>query len=154
MKKVLTLCIVHQHSQVLLGYKKRGFGMGKLNGFGGKVDEGESIEDAARREIFEEAEIDVQNLEKMGVLDFEFKGDPVILEVHVFKANGFRGEPRETEEMKPQWFDVAQIPFASMWPDDKYWFPYFINGEKFRGKFVFDGAQTLVEKKLDVVKEV
>lgn len=34
---------------VLLGMKKRGFGAGKWNGFGGKVQPGETIEEAARR---------------------------------------------------------------------------------------------------------
>ncbi len=55
MKKLLTLCIVHQHPRVLLGMKKRGFGIGHWNGFGGKVEEGESIEEAAKREVKEEA---------------------------------------------------------------------------------------------------
>lgn len=35
--------------QVLLGYKKRGFGVGTWNGFGGKVEEGESIRNGALR---------------------------------------------------------------------------------------------------------
>lgn len=34
---------------VLLGMKKRGFGAGKWNGFGGKVQPGETIEEAARQ---------------------------------------------------------------------------------------------------------
>lgn len=47
--KLLTLVLVVQPGRVLLGMKKRGFGAGKWNGFGGKVQPGESIEDAARR---------------------------------------------------------------------------------------------------------
>ena len=54
-KKILTLCIIHQHSKILLGMKKRGHGVGKWNGFGGKVEKGETIEEAARRETKEEA---------------------------------------------------------------------------------------------------
>lgn len=41
MAKLLTLCIVRKDSKVLLGMKKRGFGEGCWNGFGGKVTEGE-----------------------------------------------------------------------------------------------------------------
>lgn len=48
-RKLLTLVLVVQPGRVLLGMKKRGFGAGKWNGFGGKVQTGESIEQAARR---------------------------------------------------------------------------------------------------------
>jgi hypothetical protein len=35
--KPLTLCMVHQDNKLLLGMKKRGFGEGRWNGFGGKL---------------------------------------------------------------------------------------------------------------------
>ena len=47
--KLLTLLFVLRPGQVLLGMKKRGFGKGRWNGFGGKVHQGESIEKAAIR---------------------------------------------------------------------------------------------------------
>jgi len=47
--KILTLAFVRTQQQILLGFKKRGFGTGHWNGFGGKVETGETIEDAARR---------------------------------------------------------------------------------------------------------
>ncbi|XP_023213973.1 7,8-dihydro-8-oxoguanine triphosphatase-like [Centruroides sculpturatus] len=46
---VMTIVLVRESSRVLLGLKKRGFGEGKWNGFGGKVQEGETIEEAAIR---------------------------------------------------------------------------------------------------------
>ena len=72
MKKLLTLCIIHQDGKVLLGMKKRGFGVGKWNGFGGKVEAGEAIEDAAKRELFEEVGLNALDLQKLGVLDFSW----------------------------------------------------------------------------------
>ncbi len=49
-KKVLTLVYILKDDQILLGMKKRGFGVGKWNGFGGKVKLGEeSILDGAIR---------------------------------------------------------------------------------------------------------
>ena len=119
MKKLLTLCIIHQHSKVLLGMKKRGFAAGKWNGFGGKVSPGEATEDAARREIREEAEIEIGALNKVGIIDCEFKGSPEISQVHIFQAGSFSGEPIESEEMRPQWFPIDEIPFDEMWPDEK-----------------------------------
>lgn len=151
MKKVLTLCIIHNHPQILLGMKKRGFGAGRWNGFGGKVEPGESIEDAARRELWEEAGIKAVGIEKMGQIEFEFKGDPVALEVHIFKAGNFEGQPAESEEMKPQWFHVNDVPLDSMWPDDKYWLPLFLEGKKFKGRFVFEGQDKIIDHKLEIL---
>ncbi len=144
MKKLLTLCIVHQHPNVLLGMKKRGFGAGRWNGFGGKVSEGETIEVAAKREMMEEAGIELQEMDKVGIIEFEFRGNPEILEVHIFKADNFLGEPSESEEMKPQWFHVDEIPFGEMWPDDIHWIPMFLEGKKFKGKILFGDSDVVL----------
>ena len=42
-KKVLTLVYIRDEENILLGLKKRGFGTGKWNGFGGKVEPSETI---------------------------------------------------------------------------------------------------------------
>ncbi|OHA66393.1 MAG: hypothetical protein A3C04_04305 [Candidatus Wildermuthbacteria bacterium RIFCSPHIGHO2_02_FULL_45_25] len=149
MIKVLTLCIIHQGHQVLLGMKKRGFGQGRWNGFGGKVHEGESIEEAMKRELKEEAGIVLNSYEKKGVIDFEFQGEAQILEVHVFKGSEFEGEPVETEEMKPQWFAIGDIPFDQMWVDDKYWLPSVLEGKNFKAKFLFADEDTLIDHTIE-----
>lgn len=154
MKKIMTLCVVRNQSKILLGMKKRGFGAGRWNGFGGKLIDGETIEDAARREIREEAGIKVENLEKVGIIDFEFQGNPQILEVHIFKSDSFLGDPTESEEMKPQWFDINEIPFKEMWPDDIYWIPLFLSGKKFKGKFLFGEADVILKKELMEVNNI
>jgi len=148
MKKLLTLCIIHQHSRILLGMKKRGFGAGRWNGFGGKVEEKEKIEEATKRELLEEAGITVQEIEHIGIIEFSWNGKPDILEVHIFKANNFSGEPQESEEMRPQWFHIDKIPFNEMWPDDKYWMPLFLMGKKFRGTFIFDESDNILDYQL------
>ncbi len=134
----MTLCLVHQHPRILLGMKKRGFGAGRWNGFGGKVEDGETIEEAAAREMREEAGLEAVAMEKSGVIDFEFENDTKVLEVHIFRVTKFGGEPLETEEMKPQWFHIDEIPFEQMWPDDAYWLPLLLEGKKFQGRFLFD----------------
>ncbi len=138
MKKILTLCLAYENNKVLLGMKKRGFGVGRWNGFGGKVEEGETIEESAIRECKEEAGIVVSEISERGIIDFEFENDPKILEVHIFQITKFEGSPLESEEMKPKWFPKDKIPFDKMWPDDIHWMPFFLAGKKFRGKFLFD----------------
>ncbi|MEX0930742.1 MAG: 8-oxo-dGTP diphosphatase, partial [Candidatus Paceibacterota bacterium] len=137
MKKLLTLCIVMQHENILLGMKKRGFGAGKWNGFGGKVERNETIEQAAKRETREEVGIEVQKLRKKGILEFHFAENPEVLEVHIFSSDVFIGTPSESEEMKPQWFHIEKIPFQEMWADDQYWFPLLLDDKNFKGKFHF-----------------
>lgn len=153
-RKVLTLCIIHEHPRILLGMKKRGFGAGRWNGFGGKVEDGETIEDAALREVKEEAGVLATGVEKKGIIDFEFRGNPEILEVHIFKGNGVEGELRESEEMKPQWFHVDEIPFDTMWPDDRHWFPLFLQNKNFRGKFLFDDSDNILNMELKEIWKI
>ncbi|MDA1337466.1 MAG: 8-oxo-dGTP diphosphatase [bacterium] len=150
-KKILTLCIVHQGDRVLLGMKKRGFGEGRWNGFGGKIEEGEDIESAMKRELQEEAGIIVSDFEKRGILEFVYEDDDTIMETHLFCVKEFEGEPVETEEMKPQWFSKAAVPFEEMWPDDKHWFPLFLEGKCFEGIFRFKDKSIITDYTLKEV---
>lgn len=128
--------------------KKRGFGAGRWNGFGGKLGEGETVEEAAKRELMEEAGIIPKNLEKVGELDFEFRGNSEILEVHVFRVEDYEGEPIESEEMRPMWFTIEEIPFHEMWADDIHWLPLFLEKKSFKGRFLFDENDQVLEKEL------
>ena len=152
--KLMTLCLVHQHPKILLGMKKIGFGKGRWNGFGGKVESGETIENAAKRELFEEVGIKANQIEKVGILQFEPLGVPDILEVHIFKTTNFSGEPKESDEMLPSWFFIDQIPFKEMWPDDIHWFPLFLKGKKFIGNFKFGEGDKVLEKNMCVVEKL
>lgn len=152
MRKILTLCLIMKDGKILLGMKKRGFGMGRWNGFGGKVEEGETIEEGAKRETREECGIMITKMEKVGIHEFEFSAKPgEILEVHVFRVDAWDGEPRETEEMRPQWFTIDAIPYDEMWPDDIHWLPVFLAGKKFRTKFLFGEGDSVLENHVEEV---
>ncbi|XP_054616632.1 oxidized purine nucleoside triphosphate hydrolase [Dunckerocampus dactyliophorus] len=152
--KLLTLVIVVQPGKVLLGMKKRGFGAGWWNGFGGKVEDGETIEEAAKRELLEESGLTTDALEKVGNIKFEFVGDTKLLDVHIFRADSYTGEPTETEEMRPQWFDFDKIPYNQMWPDDYMWYPLLLQKKKFLGYMVFRGNDVMLSHKLEEVDEL
>ncbi len=155
MRKILTLCLIVKDGKILLGMKKRGFGMGRWNGFGGKVEEGETIEEGVKRETLEECGITLTQMEKVGIHEFEFaskRGD--ILEVHVFRVSDWTGDPTETEEMRPQWFTTDAIPYDEMWPDDIHWIPVFLTGKKFRTKFLFGQGDSVLENHVEEVSEL
>jgi len=151
-EQVMTLCIIYQHPRILLGYKKRGFWVGCWAGFGGKVEEGETIEESAKRELKEESGLSATDLQKVGELNFEFKNSGERLKVHVFKVTDFSGEEKETDEMKPQWFNEEDIPFDQMWSDDKFWMPLFLAGKKFKGRFLFGKGDRVLEHRLKKIK--
>lgn len=160
MKKLLTLCIIHQPSKVLLGLKKRGFTMGVWNGFGGKVQSSETIDECVKREVFEEAGVEIEDPVKVGIIEFEFQNSREILEVHIYRAEKFSGEPAESDEMKPKWFQINEIPFDKMWSCDKLWLPLLLSGKKFKGKFFLDRpadadySGKIINKDLIEVEEV
>lgn len=154
-RTLLTLVFLLQDGRILLGMKKRGFGAGRWNGFGGKVKEGETIEAAAKRETREECGVEITEMEKVGIHEFEFAAKPGdILEVHVFRIGTWTGEPQETEEMRPQWFTIDAIPYDEMWPDDIHWLPVFLTGRKFRTKFLFGEGDRVLENEVVVVESL
>lgn len=142
----LTLVYLLKDQQICLGYKKRGFGAGNWNGYGGKVQSGESLEACAVRELKEESRViaSESDLRQVAVLEFLFP-DQTHLEVHAYFLDAFVGTPAETEEMRPQWFSVTEIPYDKMWADDMYWLPRALLGETLLGKVWFDDKQQLLK---------
>ncbi len=145
MKKTLTLVVVHDNEKILLGLKKRGFGSGRWNGFGGKVERGETIAQAAARELQEEAGIEAVSLRPRGIITFTFEKDlDDELEINIFSTSEYVGKPVETEEMKPQWFAHSEIPYEEMWADDPHWLPMVLAGKNVKGHVHFDAPGTQI----------
>ena len=141
-----TLCYVFRSGeggrrQVLLGRKKRGFGAGMIMGLGGKAEPGESVAACALREAGEEAGIVVEpgGLAWRAELSFVFPARPELdAVVTVFFGHRWSGDPRESEELVPEWFDVASLPLEQMWDDEEYWLPRVLAGEMLAGVITYD----------------
>ena len=121
--------------------KKRSFGLGKWNGPGGKVLEGETIKQAMVREVGEEigVVIDPAKLKKISENHFNFIDKPEWSQIcHVFEAREWRGEPAESEEMAPKWFAESELPYEKMWEDDRHWLARALSGEKLESHFQFN----------------
>ncbi len=141
-------------SEVCLAMKKRGLGEGLYNGTGGKVEPGETIEAAACREAQEEinVEIRISSLEKVAELDFRFAGQSQWDQVgNVYICRNWQGMPEESEEMKPEWFAVKNIPYEKMWASDGVWLPRVLSGEKVRGVLLLGEANTVISIDLETV---
>jgi len=149
-KSIQTVCILEHEGRILLGMKKVRLGAGLWNGFGGKVQPGESIEEAAIREMKEECGLAVSGLEKFGILEFR-SPNRTLIEGHFFRTTSFSGTPTESEEMIPQWFTRADIPFIQMWSSDLYWWPLYFHNKKFRGSFTFDEHDKVIAHELAAV---
>jgi len=132
------LTFIRVEGRLLLIHKKRGLGKGKINAPGGRIEPGETPEQAAVRETQEEVGLTPLQLRPAGQLDFAFT-DGYSLRCHVFTAAAFEGAPTETDEAIPFWCAEAEIPYGRMWPDDRLWIPLMLEGRTFRARFVFEG---------------
>ena len=75
-------------------------------------------------------------------LKFQFR-DGYPIHAHVFTANDFEGEARETDEAIPLWTSLDAIPYPEMWQDNPLWMPLLLEGVPFSGRYVFDGDSML-----------
>lgn len=162
--KQATLCLLVKEDQedkkILLAMKKRGFGKGKWNGVGGKLDSvkgDKSIIDAVIREAEEEIGVKVKELEKVAILNFRFpyisqkEREKWDQDVHIFLVKNWEGEPIESEEMLPKWFSLTEIPFNEMWDDDKFWLPHILKGKKLKAQFVFEEGEKVAEQDIKII---
>ena len=147
-----TLCFLirgNPPDQVLLGFKKVGFGAGKHGGFGGKIEAGETVTMAAVRELEEETGVKVfeKDLQPMAHLTFQFPAKPDWSQVvHVFLVTKWDGDPVESTEMIPAWFAIDDIPFQQMWQDVCHWLPRVLAGDRVRASFTFKEDNETVDE--------
>lgn len=156
MKKLqTTLLILRKDNKILLARKKRGFGFGKWNGVGGKVEEKETPEEAMIRETQEEISVTPIEYEKIGIIRFVeyIKEELTKNDMHLYIATKWQGVPKESEEMQPKWFSINNLPWEEMFSDDKYWLPLVLKGKKLDAFFEYDKNWNLQKQEVKEKKE-
>ena len=155
--RVDTIVFLVRDDEILLAMKKRGQGVGLWNGAGGKVEPGETIEEAMIRECQEEIMVTPTEYKQVAIHNFEWavkaKEPSRLIDAHTFVATAWEGEPQETEEMAPKWFKIDEIPFAQMWQDDILWLPLVLKGKKLQTHFVFDENNTMISAELTRIRK-
>lgn len=146
-----TLCLLKRDNKILLAMKKRGFGEGRYNGVGGKIEKGETPEEAMIRETQEEILVTPTKYEKVGFVEFDeyYKGNKQNIVFHLYIVYDWDGNPCESEEMSPKWFNIDNIPYDEMFPDDKYWLPLILEGKKIKAYFDFDEDWNVLSKEIN-----
>lgn len=152
--KEATVLLLLKDDQVLLAMKKRGFGVGKWNGVGGKPDAGEEITYTAKRESEEEIGVTPLNHRKVAIFKYHFPHDNFGMKVWIFTATEWQGEPTESEEMRPQWFKFEDIPYSEMWSDDEVWMPKILEGKLLNGSFMFDKEGKVTDYFMEEVESI
>lgn len=149
--KQLTLLYLIRGNEVLLAMKKRGFGMGKWNGIGGKVEPNETIEQAMIRECREEIGVTPLDYKQAGNMVFDeiFGDNREQVQITAYICQRWRGNPIETEEMAPAWHDINKLPLDTMWSADTIWLPVMLAGNTITGRFTLNEAEKVTDHQLN-----
>ena len=132
-----TLNYLIRNDEVLLIEKLRGHGAGKVNAPGGHIEVGETPEECAIRETFEEVGIVVLATELRATLKFHDTEYDFDMLGYAHVATQFSGEPKPSDEAIPFWVPIDRIPFERMWADDQHWVPRMLAGEKLDCELIF-----------------
>jgi 8-oxo-dGTP diphosphatase len=124
--------IVFKDDSFLLIFKRRGLGRGGYNFPGGKLEQGESPVECARRETLEEVGIELNDAYLLGTVTFVHGVEE---KMYVVVSRSFVGIPSESDEAFPFW--AKELPQEGTWPDDVVWFDYVKRGQPFECVFRF-----------------
>ncbi len=148
----------NDRGELLFGLKKRGLGANKYNGFGGKIEDGETFRQCAIRELFEESSLLAKEsaLTPIAYLYFAFPYTPELSHgCYVYTLSEFEGIPLESEEMIPQWIDSSHLPYDQMWKGDCTWIPHILKGEFVLGRIEFaEDIDSVSALYLDIVPAI
>jgi len=139
-----TLCYIKHDGHTLMVYrnkKPKDMHAGKWNGLGGKFEAGESPEECAVREVWEEGGLKIRNPKLHGLLMFpNFKEDDWY--VFVFTAREFEGELiTNFPEGKLEWIPDEKLTSLNLWESDQIFFPWLEKDKFFSAKFIYQGDE-------------
>jgi 8-oxo-dGTP diphosphatase len=125
-----TICFLVRGNEVLLAKKVRKIGAGKLNGYGGGIEPGQSIIENAIDEIRVESggvEINPDTVEQVARVHFHNitqGGEKFCCTCEILIIRDWNGIPGDSDEMvSPTWFPINNLPIKHMMLADPEWIP-------------------------------
>lgn len=137
--KRCTIGYLLRKGKICIPIKKIKVGAGQHQAFGGKCEEADqTLEACLIREGREELLIEIPpgTCQYVAEIDFSIAGESSF-NAHVFLVTTWMGEPQETVEIKPEWFDLEAIPYETMARGDRLWLPRILAGEKLKGRIAY-----------------
>lgn len=151
-KTKAVVCFLLNKNQVLLGLRKKSttnLGVNLISGIGGKLEPGETYQQALIRECEEETTVKIKDFQEMGTVYFYLPYKPIWSQkVKVYLATSWQGEPNETDSIKPVWYDKDKLPWQQMWEDNNYWLPKVLAGKKIEAYFHFGENEKILQQQI------
>ena len=152
MPQLATICYIDNGKEFLMLHRNKkpnDVHEGKWIGVGGKLERGETPQECAAREIFEETGLKAKPVLKGIITCPEFTPD-LDWYTYVFKVTGFEGELISDEESREgtlEWVPYDEVLSKPTWEGDYEIFKWILEDRTFfSAKFVYDRNQNLVDK--------
>jgi len=144
--KLATLCYVidKKNNSTLMIYrnkKQNDYHEGKWNGLGGKLEQGESPEDCAIREIKEESGLTVKSVKMKGFITFPLFDGNDDWYVFLFTADDFEGKLIDSPEGHLEWIPNDRLTEINLWEGDKIFIPWLFEDKFFSAKFIYKNGR-------------
>lgn len=136
--KLATLCYIENQGKTLMLYrnkKENDYHEGKYNGLGGKFESGESPEECAIREVWEESGLNVENMILKGTITFPLFDGKDDWYVFLFQIDKFSGKLIDSPEGRLDWIDNDKLLDLPLWEGDKIFLPWLKKRGFFSAKF-------------------
>lgn len=136
--KLATLCYIQHNNKTLMLYrnkKENDYHEGKWNGLGGKLEPGETPEECAIREVYEESGLIIKNPQMKGIITFPMFDGKDDWYVFLFLFNGFEGKLIDSPEGTLKWIETEKLTELNLWEGDKIFVPWLFQNKFFSAKF-------------------
>ena len=147
--QLATICYLDNGSQLLLlkrNKKANDIHEGKWVSVGGKFEAGESPEECAKREIYEETHLTAKKLNLLGTITFpDFTHDGRDWYCFVYRVPEFEGDlVKDSDEGRLEWIDYDQVMSMPTWKGDYIYLDWILNkAPYFSAKFTYNEAGDL-----------